>query len=367
MTIEERSVTLQKQIRKTTTLSRKKDAKRIFQERKTGVYKSMKPELDYLCTALKETGLLILNSQDLNDLVAWYQKNPNPKARESIILSIVHYFATARKFRRRFTWTRLDEYINEFVITHADNIIKVWDGTKGRFLSFAVSTFKFHMLSMDKAGNKFTNIKNGVRQWRWKKIYEKLEKLDKEIQKEYWVETLSLERLVEEYSFRDELPYTLTRDSDLSFFALEPVKDEYEDINDDFDYISFAFSEMESRYVRPQCEHSAHCDELYLLEVEAVETADFHVSYTESLAIDIQRSLAVLTERQRDILLFYFGFKSWDGEGCSLDDISNEFGLTRERVRQIKDKAINLLRATPQSQLLKKFLGQNKNRIECRN
>jgi RNA polymerase primary sigma factor len=74
----------------------------------------------------------------------------------------------------------------------------------------------------------------------------------------------------------------------------------------------------------------------------------------ESLAKEIHRSLATLTERESDIIRLFFGI------GCqemTLEEIGERFGLTRERVRQIKEKAIRRLRHTSRSKLLKTYLG----------
>ena len=74
----------------------------------------------------------------------------------------------------------------------------------------------------------------------------------------------------------------------------------------------------------------------------------------ESLAKEIERALATLTERESDIIRMFFGI------GCqemTLEEIGERFGLTRERVRQIKEKAIRKLRPNAKSKLLKGFLG----------
>ena len=74
----------------------------------------------------------------------------------------------------------------------------------------------------------------------------------------------------------------------------------------------------------------------------------------ESLAKEIHRALATLTERESDIIRLFFGI------GCqemTLEEIGERFGLTRERVRQIKEKAIRRLRHTSRSKLLKTYLG----------
>jgi RNA polymerase primary sigma factor len=76
----------------------------------------------------------------------------------------------------------------------------------------------------------------------------------------------------------------------------------------------------------------------------------------ESLSKEIQRSLSTLTEKERDVINFYFGIGM--NHGLTLDEIGNKFDLTRERVRQIKEKAIRRLKHTSRSKLLKAYLGQ---------
>ena len=74
----------------------------------------------------------------------------------------------------------------------------------------------------------------------------------------------------------------------------------------------------------------------------------------ESLNTEIERALSTLTERERDIVKYFFGL------GCqemTLEEIGEKFGLTRERVRQIKEKAIRRLRHSARSKLLKGYLG----------
>lgn len=74
----------------------------------------------------------------------------------------------------------------------------------------------------------------------------------------------------------------------------------------------------------------------------------------ESLAKEIDRALATLTERERDIVKLFFGIACQDN---TLEEIGDKFGLTRERVRQIKEKAIRRLRHSSRSKLLKSYLG----------
>ncbi|MBX2928141.1 MAG: RNA polymerase sigma factor RpoD/SigA [Saprospiraceae bacterium] len=151
--------------------------------------------------------------------------------------------------------------------------------------------------------------------------------------------------------------------------------------------INKAFSELEQEYERePSAEELAEMLEIPTEEVETtLGVAARHVSmdapfvegednslldvlenigtpgtdqeleYRESLRREIERSLSTLTDRQCDVIKLYFGIGV--EHPMSLEDIGDKFGLTRERVRQIKDKAINKLRATNRSKLLKHYLG----------
>ncbi len=76
----------------------------------------------------------------------------------------------------------------------------------------------------------------------------------------------------------------------------------------------------------------------------------------ESLGKEIQRSLATLSEKERDVINLYYGIGM--NHGLTLEEIGAKFDLTRERVRQIKEKAIRRLRHTSRSRLLKAYLGQ---------
>ena len=75
----------------------------------------------------------------------------------------------------------------------------------------------------------------------------------------------------------------------------------------------------------------------------------------ESLQKEIERSLSTLTEKERDVVKYFFGIGM--NHGLTLEEIGAKFDLTRERVRQIKEKAIRRLRHTSRSKLLKAYLG----------
>jgi RNA polymerase primary sigma factor len=84
-------------------------------------------------------------------------------------------------------------------------------------------------------------------------------------------------------------------------------------------------------------------------------SADGHLM-RESLQKEIERSLETLTERERDVIRLFFGIGM--NHGLTLEEIGDKFDLTRERVRQIKEKAIRRLRQHSRSRLLKMYLGE---------
>jgi len=75
----------------------------------------------------------------------------------------------------------------------------------------------------------------------------------------------------------------------------------------------------------------------------------------ESLSKEIDRALSTLTERERDVVKLFFGIGL--NHGLTLEEIGDKFDLTRERVRQIKEKAIRRLRHSSRSKLLQQYLG----------
>jgi RNA polymerase primary sigma factor len=75
----------------------------------------------------------------------------------------------------------------------------------------------------------------------------------------------------------------------------------------------------------------------------------------ESLSKEIDRALSTLTDRERDVVKLFFGIGL--NHGLTLEEIGDKFELTRERVRQIKEKAIRRLRHSSRSKLLQQYLG----------
>jgi RNA polymerase primary sigma factor len=93
---------------------------------------------------------------------------------------------------------------------------------------------------------------------------------------------------------------------------------------------------------------------LDVLENESIQTPDFALM-SDSLRKEVQRALATLSQREADVVALYFGL---NGESAlTLEEIGDKFNLTRERVRQIKEKAIRRLRHTSRSKALKPYLG----------
>ena len=88
---------------------------------------------------------------------------------------------------------------------------------------------------------------------------------------------------------------------------------------------------------------------------ENADQADEQLVHAESLKLEIDRSLKALTERQKNVICFFYGIGV--DHPLSLEDIGERYSLTRERVRQIKDKAITKLRTTSRCKELRVYLG----------
>ncbi len=140
-------------------------------------------------------------------------------------------------------------------------------------------------------------------------------------------------------------------------FEREPSVEELADILDlEIEEISATLS-MGSRHVSMDSplsdgEESTLVD---VMENPNSEAADEELDHNQSMKQEIERSLNTLTERQQEVLRFFFGIGV--DHPMSLEDIGERFSLTRERVRQIKDKAITRLRNTSRSKHLRSYLG----------
>ena len=85
------------------------------------------------------------------------------------------------------------------------------------------------------------------------------------------------------------------------------------------------------------------------------DSSDLKIDFKESLKKEIDRSLSALTERQKNVISYFFGIGI--DHPMSLEDIGDHFHLTRERVRQIKDKALIKLRSTTRCDMLRAYMG----------
>jgi len=91
-----------------------------------------------------------------------------------------------------------------------------------------------------------------------------------------------------------------------------------------------------------------------VMENPNADRTDGELVHNDSLKIEIDRSLKTLTERQKEVICYFFGIGV--DHPLSLEDIGERFSLTRERVRQIKDKAITKLKSSNRCQLLRTYL-----------
>ncbi|MCB0481472.1 MAG: RNA polymerase sigma factor RpoD/SigA [Flavobacteriales bacterium] len=93
---------------------------------------------------------------------------------------------------------------------------------------------------------------------------------------------------------------------------------------------------------------------LDLMTADGTPKTDSNLMH-ESLITEIERSLTTLSEREREVVRLYYGIGMT--QGLTLDEIGARYDLTRERVRQLKEKAIRRLRHNSRSKLLKAYLG----------
>jgi RNA polymerase primary sigma factor len=91
------------------------------------------------------------------------------------------------------------------------------------------------------------------------------------------------------------------------------------------------------------------------LENPNTEYTDMYQTFNVSLNSEIQRSLNSLSIREKDVICHFFGIGQ--DHPLSLEDIGERYSITRERVRQIKDKAINRMRSKSRSNILRSYLG----------
>lgn len=90
------------------------------------------------------------------------------------------------------------------------------------------------------------------------------------------------------------------------------------------------------------------------MKSDDIATPESELMY-ESLKTEINRAVSTLSQKEQDIVKMFFGLDGYTP--MTLDEIGEKFDLTRERVRQIKEKAIRRLKHTPRSKILKSYLG----------
>jgi RNA polymerase primary sigma factor len=93
---------------------------------------------------------------------------------------------------------------------------------------------------------------------------------------------------------------------------------------------------------------------LDVLEDDQIEAADSELM-ADSLRREVQRTLSTLSEREADVISNYYGLNG--DHAMTLEEIGEQYGLTRERVRQIKDKATKRLQHSSRSKALRAYLG----------
>ena len=140
-------------------------------------------------------------------------------------------------------------------------------------------------------------------------------------------------------------------------FEREPSPEELADLLEmDLDEVSASLG-INARHVSMDTPLSEGEDSTLLdvLVNKNADRTDGELDHTISLKIEIDRSLQTLTDRQKEVVCYFFGIGV--DHPLSLEDIGERFNLTRERVRQIKDKAITKLRTSQKCDLLRSYLG----------
>nr|WP_076379836.1 RNA polymerase sigma factor RpoD/SigA [Filimonas lacunae] len=135
-------------------------------------------------------------------------------------------------------------------------------------------------------------------------------------------------------------------------FEREPTPEEVSDLLEISLEEVAASMNINSRHVSMDSPMSDAEDAITLMDVMVnanADSTDRQLDHYESLRQDIARSLLSLTGRQKDVVCYFFGIGV--DHPLSLEDIGERFNLTRERVRQIKDKAISKLKTKTCSHL----------------
>jgi RNA polymerase primary sigma factor len=141
-------------------------------------------------------------------------------------------------------------------------------------------------------------------------------------------------------------------------FEREPSPEEVADmLNMDLEEVTLTLS-IGTRHLSMDAPLGSDGDDGSLADVlqnPNAESSDREVTHHQSLRTEVNRSLGTLHPRQKEVLCCFFGINM--DYPMSLDDIGQRYNLTRERVRQIRDKAIVSLQTHARSHLLRSYLG----------
>lgn len=139
-------------------------------------------------------------------------------------------------------------------------------------------------------------------------------------------------------------------------FQREPIAEELAEVIGVTTQEVLDNQKVSGRHVSIDAPFSQADDSNSLMDVlyDANETMPDTGMVADSLKMEVQRSLSTLPEREAQVLRLYFGLNG--EEALTLDEISQQFNLTRERVRQLKEKATRRLQNT-RSKTLKSYLG----------
>ncbi len=137
-------------------------------------------------------------------------------------------------------------------------------------------------------------------------------------------------------------------------FQRQPTPDELaENLNTTSEKISDALGHS-GKHISYDSPFSSDEDNTLLDVLQSAEPNTDTGLIAESLSVELSNSMRSLGEKERDILKLFFGIG--DNQPKSLEEIGDQYQLTRERVRQIKDKALSRLRGSSQAWVLKGYL-----------
>jgi len=138
-------------------------------------------------------------------------------------------------------------------------------------------------------------------------------------------------------------------------YERQPTPEEFaEDLETTAEKVSHSLAHS-GRHLSYDTPFSSEEDGTLLDVLQSAEPGTDKEMMNESLSIDVSDTMRVLGEKEREVLELFFGLKNQHAH--SLEEIGDKYHLTRERVRQIKDKALERLRHSTRSRTLKTYLG----------